>query len=138
MPDSQMYDLTDLEVAVLEKILAGNDEVLSCLRAQLPFAKASCREHTGVGQFTDMAFSSPVTPIEGEPSFGIGGVVAEVNGVPYGGGFRLYIEKGLVNCLEIHAFGGEWPTLVTSFSLQYGNGGHRDLDALRLTPGWPK
>ena len=131
-----MYDLTAIEVAVLDKLLSGDDSVLECLRSQLRFAKILSREHTGVGQYSKFTFTTPVVPLEGQPSFCFGDVRAAITGVPNGAGFLLWIEQGLISELEAYTYQEEMPITVDEFVLMYNTDGERDIGSLRRTADW--
>ncbi len=49
-----MDRLTELEQAVLDKLLAGNHPALAALRSQAVEGRVTRREYTGVGFFCDI------------------------------------------------------------------------------------
>lgn len=125
-----MTGLTKLERAVIDMLLAGDDEVLIVLRKQLQACEVKSRELTGVGFFTEFEL-----PDSGEVSlnvrfFKIGDVFAEIEGLKHGAGFLLYVEDGRIDMLEGHTFGEPWPSEIGEFRLSY-TAKTRDLGNLR-------
>ena len=119
--------------------MSGDDPILESLSLQLNSANVQQREHTGVGQYTSIGFSSPVMPLAGQPSFCLGDVLADVYGVPSGVGFILWVDQGVISTLEIYTYQEELPSEVQTFSVRYNtNSGQRDLESLRGTAGWPR
>ncbi len=133
-----MSIFTPFEKDLLDLLLSGEDPVLTCLSLQLKSAVVRCREYTGVGQYTTFEFTSPVKPLEGQPSFCFGDVLAKVDGVPSGVGCVLWIDQGLIDTLEIYTYQEELPTDIQAFAVRYlTDSGLRDLETLRSTAGWP-
>jgi hypothetical protein len=64
-----------------------------------------------------------------------GDVLAEVEGMPNGAGFILYVERGRLDMLEGYGYDDPWPTTITSYTLRYKAGDKRDWDALRKDLG---
>ena len=125
-----MTELTDLEYAVLEKLLAGDDERLMRLRRQLETAIASKREMTGVGFFTTLEVLDPTHRLD-ERSVELGDVNAEISGLTHGAGFLLFIRNGLLETLEGYTYGdNRWPEKISSFRLRYDAPEPRNLDGL--------
>lgn len=113
-----MSDLTQLEKAVMDKLLAGNQEVLVNLRKQLQTAKVAERVFTGVGFYTNFAIDEALAIPLGSKRIAIGDVHADVPGTN-GIGFTLFIENGLLSQLEGYTFSGEWPVNISDFKLKY-------------------
>jgi hypothetical protein len=128
-----MTELTDLERAVLEKLLAGDDERLAELREQLETTLVSKREMTGVGFFTTLSVLSSTHRLNNR-SLELGGVIGEIPTLTYGAGFLLFVRDGFLDVLEGFVYGDEpWPKTISRFELRYTRPGPRDLDAL-LSP----
>ena len=124
--------LTDLERAVLEKLLAGSHPVLHSLREQLRACRVKEREFTGCGFFCflecDRSVSAARTTSE---TLTLGDVDAEISGLNHGAGFVLFVTRGYLDNLEGYSFEEPWPAKISEFTLKY-TGGSRDLSALRL------
>lgn len=112
-----MIGLTDLEQAVLDKLLAGDHPVLATLRQQSTQARLAKREYTGVGFYCDLEVSSDAPTVQGD--FYLGDVCAELNGLAHGAGFVLYIRGGRLNMLEGYTYDEQWPDRIRGFSLRY-------------------
>jgi hypothetical protein len=124
-----MTDLTDLETAVLRKLLSGHHQVLALLRQQLDVCRVREREFTGVGFYTYFDMSSCTGP-RPELDLKFGDVVAEIGGLQHGAGFVLYVESGLLAMLEGYTYGEPWPDRIESFKLSYDGGEERDWQTL--------
>ena len=126
-----MSELTDLEYAVLEKLLAGDDQRLAQLRRQLENAIVSKRKMTGVGFFTTLSVLDATARLD-ERSFELVDVTADITGLTHGAGFVLFIRNGLLDTLEGYTYGEDrWPEKISSFRVRYD--APRDLEAL-LSP----
>ena len=123
-----MMDVTGLERAVLTKLLAGEHPLLDQLRRQLATCRVSRREMTGHGFFTHLDVGN--TPPAGNMKLSFGDVVAEIENMPDGAGFELYIEHGCLSMLEGYGYGDPWPPAITSYRLKYTTGEERDERAL--------
>jgi hypothetical protein len=111
-------DLTPLESAVLDKLLAQTGEPFDTIRAQLSHASVSSRKFTGVGFFTHFAIGSDAAVRRDLPSAELSGVGAEVAGLSDGAGFLLFIRDGVVSFLEGYTYGDAvWPETITEFSV---------------------
>jgi hypothetical protein len=94
---------TPLECAVLDAICEAHPADRTALEAQLSTATLSSRENTGGGFYThfsvDLSASTPIAAprLRNGPS-------AKVDGVTYGMGFILWLEKGYADCLEGYTF----------------------------------
>lgn len=124
-----MCELNNLETAVLDKILAGDEPAFSILREQLRSARVSKREYTGVGFFTEFEISSNAPRLAASKPIRFGDVLAEIDGMEHGAGFVLFIDSGLITMLEGYSNANEeWPAEVSSFRLSYWKP-QRDLSA---------
>ncbi len=109
--------LTDLETAILEKLLDGQHPVLRALRQQLPRLTVASRELTGVGFYTtfDVLVRSDALP----DKLMLGDVEASLEGTRHGAGFVLYVNSGALTMLEGYTYDEPWPLEVRAFSLRY-------------------
>jgi hypothetical protein len=111
-------DLTPLESAVLEKLLAHTGEPFDTIRTQLAHASVSSRKFTGVGFFTHFAIQPGAAIRRDLSSAELSGVGAKVAGISDGAGFLLFIRDGVVSFLEGYTYGdAAWPDHITSFSV---------------------
>src|SRR5262245_18054846 len=114
-----MNNINPLERAVMQAFLAGDDPVLSILRAQFERAKATNKEFTGVGFYTTFTAAPETSRIPGNRSFNLGDVVADIAGTN-GATFLLLVRDGLLHMLEGCTYGSEqWPTEITTFEVGY-------------------
>ena len=124
-----MIQLTDLEATILDALLAGDAPELKVLRDQARDISVQRREHTGVGCYTHFAVRPGAMRLSVEGRLILSDVGAEVEGVEHGAGFVLYVERGVLDCLEVFTYTGEWPAtprLVSWYYLQptdTGSGG---------------
>ena len=125
-----MSELTDLEKAVLGKLLAGDNVVLSMLREQADRASLVGRQNTGTGFFCDFEINGDVPTLCGD--FHIGDVHAEIGGLDHGAGFVLLVRDGRIKLLEGYAYDEPWPDRVTEFSLRYSDPS-RKLELAKLS-----
>lgn len=74
------------------------------------------RDFTGVGFFINLSIPSHVAAVEEPTVYGYGDVRFTLNdGI--GGGAVLFIEHGIMTCLEGYSY-DEWPDVITSFELE--------------------
>jgi hypothetical protein len=128
-----MMDLTELERAVLAKLLQGEHPLLNQLRRQLAQCRVSRREMTGHGFFTYIDTGD--VPPAGDVKVTFGDVVAEIEGMPDGAGFALYIEHGRLSMLEGYGYDDPWPNSIANYILKYDAGDKRDWAALKKALG---
>lgn len=118
------------EKELVNKLLQGEDKVLSVLRKQYEMASVKSREFTGVGFFTNFLID-PEAPVLNPPiSFQFGDVAADFEGLENGVGFVLFIKNGLISLLEGYCFDENFPKDITSYKLYYDSK-ERNLDQLR-------
>jgi hypothetical protein len=109
-----MNALTDLERAVLLRLLEGEEPVVRALRDQVAEAEVREREFTGVGFFTYFLVrpvGDPVSVPDGvvHPPL-VGDVRLEAENLQHGADFVLFLKDGLLHLLEGYTLGGEpWP-----------------------------
>lgn len=128
-----MMELTELERAVLAKLLSGEHPLLDELRQQLAECRVTKREMTGHGFFAHLHVESTGAGTDVKVSFG--DVVGEIQGMPDGAGFELFIEQGRLHMLEGYGYDDPWPTTITSYILRFSAGEERDWEALRKALG---
>jgi hypothetical protein len=123
-----MKELTDLEIAVLDKLLAGEDSNLAILRSQLANVDVTHRENTGVGFYVHFFFPSEIERLPNRDRIIFGDVNAEVEGLKFGAGFLLFISDGAIKMLEGYSYEEPWPTEIKKFVLRYADGFDRNLN----------
>lgn len=111
--------LTELEQAVLDKLVEGDHPVLATIRQQLSQARLTKREHTGVGFYCDFEVEGNAPAVVGD--FQIGDVHAELEGLAHGAGFVLFIRGGRISMLEGYTYDEPWPERIRGFSLKYAD-----------------
>ncbi|WP_311268309.1 hypothetical protein [Sphingobium sp. WCS2017Hpa-17] len=101
-----MTQLTELERAAIDAILAEKPDYLGPLSEQLQSVVVEKRENTGGGFFTTISVS-PLAPaaIVSSP-LGLN-VYVGVDGMDYGLGMLLFFEHGRMSLLEGYSVGGE-------------------------------
>src|SRR6266436_4026775 len=111
-------ELTPLEAAVLNKLLAKPGEPFDTIRQQLAHASVSSRKFTGAGFFTRFAIP-PDAPVRRDlQSTELGGIGAKIPGLQDGAGFLLFIRDGVISFLEGYTYGdAAWPDPITEFSV---------------------
>lgn len=110
--------VTDLERAVLEKLLAGDNPTLVTLRTQAERSNVRRREYTGVGFWT--FFSVPEdAPAAMLGDVTVGDVHATISGLKHAAGFNLFIHGGRLDWLEGFTHDEAWPEEMSSFELRY-------------------
>ncbi len=124
-----MTSLTELERAVLRKVLEGDHPVLVQLRLQLDSCRAEKREYSGVGFFTTLVVANDAHRADDE-NLRFGDVVAEITGIVHGAGFVVYVEHGQLVMLEGYTYDEPWPDSIQEFTLRYAGGDARDWDKL--------
>jgi hypothetical protein len=128
-----MIELTELERAVLNKLLEGNHPLLMQLRKDLSICRVSRREMTGAGFYTH--FDAGVAPTASNSKLRFGDVVAEIDGMTHGAGFVLYVENGRLSMLEGYGYDDPWPSTITGYTLKYTTGNKRDWGDLKRSLG---
>jgi hypothetical protein len=116
-----MSRLNELETAVLDMMLAGDDASLTLLRKQLERVKVASRQFTGVGFYTILDVQDRV---KSGRKLILGDVIADVRG-SVRVAFELSLQDGFLHMLEGFTFGNErWPCLpskLEDFDLKYNN-----------------
>ena len=131
-----MPGVTELESAVLERLLEGAGPALEQLRSQLGSLEVRSREWTGVGFVTEVEVPSSHPEASEVPLKGtVGDLVADIPGLAGGVGFLVYVASGRLTALEGHTYGGPWPESVPVSTLRYVDPRERDLSGLAVDPG---
>ncbi|MHB9132206.1 MAG: hypothetical protein ACYDBB_14120 [Armatimonadota bacterium] len=128
-------ELTELEQQAIDLLLAGDDPVLSVLRAQVKHLCILSREFTGVGLYVNFHFLEDIERVSGKQDFCIHDVCGELPNVEHGVAFNLFIHEGALATLEGYTYDDYWPDEfhIHGFQLSYC-GGQRDLEEVRK--GW--
>lgn len=127
-----MDALNKLEAAVLDKLLAGEEPELACLREQRRRLHVTKREYTGVGFFTEFGHPADAVQLPTSKSIRFGDVLAEMEGLKHGAGFLLYIDNGMITMLEGYSHASEsWPDKGGAFEVRYWEP-KRDLSVFRV------
>ena len=92
--------MNELERAILDKLLHGDDPILHVLRDQASSAQVRDREYTGSGFFTTFSISPSAPRLAEPPRLIIGDVYAEITGLEHDAGFLLFVNTGIVDTLE--------------------------------------
>jgi hypothetical protein len=114
-----MDTLTNLEQAVLEKLLSGESDRYRILHNQIPALRVSERKMTGVGFFTRFSIPDDIPKVPDEATFQTGGVGANINDLGHGAGFVLFVQDGQIATLEGYTYDEPWPRNVHSFHLHF-------------------
>lgn len=114
---TSMEGLTNLEQAVLDKLLSGKHPVLATLRAQAEKARLVERQRSGVGFFCAFEVPLGVPTVEGD--FQIDDVHGELPSLAHGAGFVLFVRDGRLDMLEGFSYDEPWPQVEEQFQLTY-------------------
>lgn len=126
-----MSTLNVLEKAVLERLLAGDHEILVALRAQARHMRINSRKQTGAGFYCNFEVPAEISPINGPQNFELDDVDASIDGLEYGAGFLLFVRNGRMSFLEGYSYEEPWPTEVKNFRLSYRT------EPRELPTSWP-
>jgi hypothetical protein len=111
--------LTDLERAVLGKMLAGENSELKILREQFSKANVATRKMTGSGFFTNLEIPATIPRLSRNGRVTIKDVSANLPKLKHGAGFVIFVEDGALSCLEGFCYDESWPDSTASFELSY-------------------
>lgn len=114
-----MYELSDLERAVLHAIALQAQGSAAALEHQINGARVLARENTGAGFFTTLSVA-PGCLLEGIRS-PVGDAGATVVGLKHGMGFMLWIKDGLIHQLEGYAYGNEDTSGINFQDVEFRN-----------------
>ena len=121
-----MEQLTNLEKAVLEKLLNGKAEIFQILFKQYLSLQVVNREFTGVGFWTNFSIPAGTVKLSGSPSFWFGDVHAKIDGLEHGAGIELLVKDGSLCMLEGYSYDEPWPETIRTFDLYYESGSQRN------------
>jgi hypothetical protein len=108
--------LTDLEMAVIRRILEEHERGFEELREQFKQAAVVERHVTGVGFYT--RFAVPEVAPRSAASSPVGNVSAQIEGLRHGAGFTLWLKNGRLTQLEGYSYDEPWwPTGSEKFTL---------------------
>jgi hypothetical protein len=123
--------LNSLEHAVIQMLLAGDDEVLAVLRQQAEHAKVTSRKMTGTGFYTEFAIPSETSRVAGDPTFKLGDINGRATNIKHELGFLLYVSKGVITMLEGYTYDEAWPDRINGLVLEYSGGQNRNLNDIK-------
>lgn len=108
--------LTDFELKAVRKIVEREAPSLSDALEKLSVSE---RQDSGVGKF--VKFSMPELPPDSDSSLTLGGdLYADIDGMKFGVGFMLYVDRGFISELEVFSHGNETiPDRIASFNFCY-------------------
>lgn len=115
---------TELEEAVMNMLLEGDEPVKKTLLNQWRNSRITKREHSGVGFFTYFNVLDTIPRVtEQRKNFTSDDlddieVIARVPELSNGIGFALFISDGQIDMLEGYTFGEKWPKKVSAFRLE--------------------
>jgi hypothetical protein len=113
-----------LEQAVMDKLLWGDDVLLSELRDQFAKATVKEREITGAGFYLTFLLPENSSKLTDQipnvkPNFCFGDVNAEIENLENGVGFLIWVKDGKLSMLEGYSYHGIWPETIGKFHLSY-------------------
>lgn len=115
-----MEGLSDLERAVVDKLLTGDHPTLVCLREQAERASVRSRKLTGAGFYIDFELPPDVPSlVTSRQDFEVGDVYAIIDGLEGDAGFQLFIRRGRLDFFEGYAFAASWPRRIRGYDLRY-------------------
>jgi hypothetical protein len=107
--------LNQLELDILDRLLAGPDRSRGELREQLPYLTGVLREYTGHGFFTDLEYSE-AAPHATVSDYQVHGG-ASVSSLKHGVGFVLFVRGGLLVQIEGFAYDEPWPDDIGKYDI---------------------
>ncbi|ESQ10778.1 MAG: hypothetical protein N838_19810 [Thiohalocapsa sp. PB-PSB1] len=120
---------TQIELAVLGKLLDRSDSLSSALREQVQYCHVKKRESTDAGFFTELDVPRSVVrrACDAGEKLTLGDVEADIKGLKNGAGFVLFVSNGYLDMLEGFTYGEPWPEgQISNFKLYHrepGNSG---------------
>jgi hypothetical protein len=104
--------MNSFEKTLLAEVITESPSA-EILAEQLAKLTVKDREYTGVGSFTEFEVPDDVTKVTdkqaGSDRLLYGSVYISSPDLEHGGGCILYIENGVMDCLECYAYGDFWP-----------------------------
>jgi hypothetical protein len=110
---------TNLERAVLEMMLVGENSELKILREQFSKATFKTREMTGSGFFTNLDIPAAIPRLAKKDQVTIIDVSANLPKLKHGAGFVLFVDEGALSCLEGFCYDEPWPDSTAGYELSY-------------------
>ena len=107
-----------LEAKVINKLLEKKTNTNQILQTQYSSAVIT-REFTGSGFFSNFKIPNSLPHVIPPATFNLGNLFCDINEIKQFGGFVLYIENGMIHCLEGYSFEYEWPKIITRYHLYY-------------------
>lgn len=101
--------LTPLERDVIATILRHDHPAMEGFRAQLAVCRIKSRLLDGAGFFTDIVVPQALA-VPSIDRLTLTGAHAEIDGLEHGAGFALWIQAGMLDCLEGFTYVGPWPS----------------------------
>lgn len=101
--------LPSVERDALALLLSGNNPTCRGLHSQLAHVAQVDRTETGAGVYVVFNLDSEVKPLQDRKTLQISGVFGASNKCGEIG-FLLYIERGLIDCLEVYTYDDVFPT----------------------------
>jgi hypothetical protein len=102
--------LSELERAVMDAALAGEDSRLVILREQLSMAEVTGRDFTEAGFLTHFSVPGQAACVMEPIKNPIDDVCAELVGEEHPAGFLIWLEDGVLQSLEGFSYIAKWPT----------------------------
>ena len=112
-------------------MLTGNNPQLIILRQQFSEVRVLKREFTQTGFFSDLQVSPNIPRLQKRDRVTITDMSLKSSLLKYGAGFVLFVDDGVIGCLEGFTYGEEWPNPLVHFQLSYlmesprGSGKHK-------------
>lgn len=101
--------LTPLERDVIATMLRHDHPAVEGLSAQLAVCRIKSRLLTGAGFFTDIVVPQALA-VPSIDRLTLTSAHAEIDGLEHGAGFALWIQAGMLDCLEGFTYVGPWPS----------------------------
>lgn len=101
--------MNELERAVMDAALAGEDFRLVILREQLSMAEVTGRDFTEAGFLTHFSVPGQAARVTGPIKNPIDDVCAELVGEEHPAGFLIWLEDGALQSLEGFSYVAKWP-----------------------------
>jgi hypothetical protein len=101
--------MNELERAVMDAALAGEDSRLVILREQLSTAEVTSRDFTEAGFLTHFSVTGQAPRLTEPIKNPIDDVCAELVGEEHPAGFLVWVEDGVLQSLEGFSYIAKWP-----------------------------
>ena len=108
-------DFLIFEKDIINAILRANDNT-QILMKQYAVACVKQRIYTGVGFYTDYEVMDDSLRVSNE-SLRLGGIEVEIAEIPNGCDFILYVENGMISCLEGYTYADPWPEHIKKYKI---------------------